>query len=76
MGGPAVILRLPRPGWPEDFGGCHACPETDLGKRFRAELDRLDRHPVRQHRLVLPNLADHRLDCLALEEEHGISLRG
>lgn len=36
VGGPAVILRLPRPGRREDFGGCHACPETDLAKRFPA----------------------------------------
>ena len=33
------------------------------------ELDRLDPQNLRQHRLVLPNLADHRLGCLSLEEE-------
>jgi hypothetical protein len=33
-----------------------------------AELDRLDPHLLRQHRLVLPNLADHRLGRVALEK--------
>ena len=33
------------------------------------ELDRLDPQLLRQRRLVLPNLADHRLGGLPLEEE-------
>ena len=33
------------------------------------ELDRLDPQLLRQLRFVLPNLADHRLGCLPLEEE-------
>jgi hypothetical protein len=33
------------------------------------ELDRLDPQIVRQRRLVLPDLADHRLGCLTLEKE-------
>lgn len=33
------------------------------------ELDRLDPQILRQERLVLPNFADHRLGCLAPEEE-------
>ena len=32
-------------------------------------LRRLDPQILRQRRLVLPNLTDHRLGCLALEEE-------
>jgi hypothetical protein len=34
-----------------------------------AELDRLDPQLLRQQRLVLPNLPDHRPGCLLLEEE-------
>jgi hypothetical protein len=33
------------------------------------ELDRLDPQILRQQRLVLPNLINHRLGCLTLEEE-------
>lgn len=34
-----------------------------------AKLDRLDPQILRQQRLVLPNLTDHRLGRLTLEEE-------
>ena len=37
--------------------------------RCLAELDRLDPQLLRQRRLVLPNLTDHHLGCLTLEEE-------
>ena len=37
------------------------------------ELDRLDPQNLRQHRLVLPNLADHRLGCLSLKEEPALA---
>ena len=33
------------------------------------ELDGLHSQALRQHRLVLPNLVDHRLGCIPLEEE-------
>jgi hypothetical protein len=40
------------------FGG-FSRSKTSVG-----ELDRLDPQLIRQHRLVLPNLADHRLGCV------------
>jgi hypothetical protein len=52
--GPKGLSRANR-----DLAAC--CPA--------AELDRLNPKIVRQRRLVLPNLADHRLGCLPLEEE-------
>jgi hypothetical protein len=45
------------------FGG------LSRSKASVGELDRLDPQLIRQHRLVLPNLVDHRLGFLALEEE-------
>ena len=39
-----------------------------------SELDCLNAQNLRQQRLVPPNLADHRLCCLALEEELDDSL--
>jgi hypothetical protein len=42
---------------------------SPVTRRPLVKFDRLDPQLLRQLRLVLPNLADHRLGCLPLEEE-------
>jgi hypothetical protein len=45
------------------------CAWSGIAQPFLTELDRLDPENLSQQRLVLPNLADHRVGCLPLEEE-------
>ena len=45
-----------------------------IAARNHLQLDRLDPQIIRQQRLVLPKLTDHRLGGLPLEEELGVLL--
>jgi hypothetical protein len=59
---------------PQGLGQGRAAPSAALllgppAQSLSVELDRLDPQLLRQHWLVLSNLINHRLGCVALEEE-------
>jgi hypothetical protein len=58
-----------RSSWPTSSGHPPVSRRTRRARALLAQLDRLDPQLVRQYRLVLPNLANHRPGCFALEEE-------